>query len=409
MRFAFKRSLSPVAYCALHVKAGTRYEDKNQGGLAHFTEHLLFKGTQTKSANTVNSFIERLGGELNAYTTKEETVIHATVLKEDLRKAVGLLMDIAFRCTFPDREIEKERGVVLEEINTYKDSPAEQIYDDFEEYMFDGTPLSMPVLGKARYLKKIDRDTVSEYYRKMFIPENMYFTIVADIEESRARDMVSKALDTYSTSASNGLEDGEGEAIAGSGQLGGNAPFEKSVSRHSHQAHCVIGARAYSAYDSRRIPLSLLVNILGGPMANSRLNLILREKYGLVYSVDASYGLYTDAGTATIYFGCEKANVQAVSQGPQQRQETAAGADGHSRRQRRGAGTVDGQEPDDIRKGDRQQGDGRAHQRHHGGGDTGYRLRGVQTRQHVQTALHLIYESRETERGPDIHRKRDPP
>ena len=122
MRFAFKRSLSPVAYCALHVKAGTRYEDKNQGGLAHFTEHLLFKGTQTKSANTVNSFIERLGGELNAYTTKEETVIHATVLKEDLRKAVGLLMDIAFRCTFPDREIEKERGVVLEEINTYKDS-----------------------------------------------------------------------------------------------------------------------------------------------------------------------------------------------------------------------------------------------------------------------------------------------
>ena len=301
MRFAFKRSLSPVAYCALHVKAGTRYEDKNQGGLAHFTEHLLFKGTQTKSANTVNSFIERLGGELNAYTTKEETVIHATVLKEDLRKAVGLLMDIAFRCTFPDREIEKERGVVLEEINTYKDSPAEQIYDDFEEYMFDGTPLSMPVLGKARYLKKIDRDTVSEYYRKMFIPENMYFTIVADIEESRARDMVSKALDTYSTSASNGLEDGEGEAIAGSGQLGGNAPFEKSVSRHSHQAHCVIGARAYSAYDSRRIPLSLLVNILGGPMANSRLNLILREKYGLVYSVDASYSLYSDAGAAAIY------------------------------------------------------------------------------------------------------------
>ena len=310
MRFAFKRSLSPVAYCALHIKTGTRYEEKNQGGLAHFTEHLLFKGTETKSAGTVNSFIERLGGELNAYTTKEETVIHATVLKEDLRKAVGLLMDIAFRCTFPDREIEKERGVVLEEINTYKDSPAEQIYDDFEEYLFEGTPLSMPVLGKARYLKKIDRNTVCAYYRKMFRPENMYFTIVADIEESRASDMVSKALKTYCTSASNGLKDGEGEAIAGSGQLVVNPPFTRSVSRHSHQAHCVMGARACPAYDSRRIPLSLLVNILGGPMANSRLNLILREKYGLVYSVDASYGLYTDAGAATIYFGCEKANVQ---------------------------------------------------------------------------------------------------
>ena len=310
MKFAFKRSLSPVAYCALHVKTGTRYEEKNQGGLAHFTEHLLFKGTETKSAGTVNSFIERLGGELNAYTTKEETVIHATVLKEDLRKAVGLLMDIAFRCTFPDKEIEKERGVVLEEINTYKDSPAEQIYDDFEEYLFEGTPLSMPVLGKTRYLKKIDRDIVCAYYRKMFRPENMYFTIVADIEESRARDMVSKALETYCTSASNGLEDGEGEAIAGSGQLVVNPPFTRSVSRHSHQAHCVMGARACPAYDRRRIPLSLLVNILGGPMANSRLNLILREKYGLVYSVDASYGLYTDAGAATIYFGCEKANVQ---------------------------------------------------------------------------------------------------
>ena len=311
MEFAFKHSLSPVAYCALHIKAGTRYEGKNQGGLAHFTEHLLFKGTETKSAGTVNSFIERLGGELNAYTTKEETVIHATVLKEDLRKAVGLLMDIAFRCTFPDREIEKERGVILEEINTYKDSPAEQIYDDFEEYLFEGTPLSMPVLGKAKYLKKIDRDTVCAYYRQMFRPENMYFTIVADTEENRARDMVSKAMSTYSTVTPNSLEDGHEAVIDGKAQTSCiTSPFAKSVSRHSHQAHCIIGGRAYSAYDSRRIPLSLLVNILGGPMANSRLNLILREKYGLVYSVDASYGLYTDAGTATIYFGCEKANVQ---------------------------------------------------------------------------------------------------
>lgn len=317
MRFAFKRSLSPVAYCALHIHTGTRFEDAGQGGLAHFTEHLLFKGTETRSANTVNSYIEKLGGELNAYTAKEETVIHATVLKEDLRRAIDLLMDIAFRCTFPEREIEKERGVVLEEINTYKDSPSEQIYDDFEEKIFEGTPLSMPVLGKARFLKKADRETVASYYRKMFRNDNMFFTAVADIEESRVRDMVRKALDTYNKDGGN-LDSEQAEGNAGS--TPGTAPaipalkvnptFVHNVNRRNHQAHCILGARAYSAYDSRRIPLSLLINILGGPVANSRLNLLLRERYGLVYSVDASYGLYSDAGIASIYFGCDRTNME---------------------------------------------------------------------------------------------------
>lgn len=311
MKFAFKRSTSPVAYCALHIKAGTRYEGKGLGGLAHFTEHLLFKGTQTRSAGTVNSFIEKLGGELNAYTTKEETVIHATVLKEDLRKAVNLLMDIAFRCTFPEREIEKERGVVLEEINTYKDSPSEQIYDDFEEYLFEGTSLSMPVLGKAKFLKKIGRETVAEYYGRMFTPDNMYFTIVADISGERAKDMVAHALDTYSTFpgaevTDTDTSDSQDEART---PLADGGTFRHTITRHSHQAHCIIGAKAYSAYDPRRIPLSLLINIIGGPVANSRLNMLLREKYGLVYSIEASYGVYSDTGLATVYFGCEKGNV----------------------------------------------------------------------------------------------------
>ena len=311
MRFAFKRSLSPVAYCAVHIKTGTRYEDPGRGGLAHFTEHLLFKGTETRSANTVNSYIEKLGGELNAYTTKEETVIHATVLKEDLRRAVDLLMDIAFRCTFPEKEIDKERSVVLEEIKTYKDSPAEQIYDDFEEMLFDGTPLAMPVLGKARYLRKADRRVIMDYYTKMFREENMYFTAVADMEESRARDMVEKALVRYSTEGGKGLADSSPAAAHGErALLKVNPAFHDISTRHSHhQAHCILGARAYSAYDSRRIPLSLLVNILGGPVANSRLNLLLRERYGLVYNVEASYGLFSDAGIATIYFGCDRSSL----------------------------------------------------------------------------------------------------
>lgn len=311
MKFAFKRSLSPVAYCALHIQAGTRNEDAGRGGLAHFTEHLLFKGTETRSAGTVNSYIEKLGGELNAYTTKEETVIHATVLKEDLRRAVDLLMDIAFRCTFPQKEIEKERSVVIEEINTYKDSPSEQIYDDFEELLFDGTPLSMPVLGKAKYLRKADREAVNGYYRALFTQENMCFTAVADMDENKAREMVERSLDKYSWQKGAGLDgsDPVGRAASAGGLLKVNSPFDRTLNRHNHQTHCIMGARAYSAYDSRRIPLSLLINILGGPVANSRLNLLLRERHGLVYSVDASYGLYSDAGIATIYFGCERSNL----------------------------------------------------------------------------------------------------
>ena len=241
----------------------------------------------------------------------EYPVIHATVLKEDLRKAVDLLTDIAFRCIFPEREIEKERGVVLEEINTYRDSPSEQIFDDFEEMLFEGTPLSMPVLGKARYLKKAGRDTVRSYYNAMFRPDNMYFTIVAGLDEKKAGDMVVRAMERYSTSGWS-LEREQSETCPASAAPfpgSGRIHFDKTIARHNHQAHCIIGARAYSAYDSRRIPLSLLINILGGPVANSRLNILLREKYGLVYSADASYSPYSDDGVAAIYFGCEKSNV----------------------------------------------------------------------------------------------------
>lgn len=164
----------------------------------------------------------------------------------------------------------------------------------------------MPVLGKARYLRKIDRKAVEDYYRMMFREERMYFTAVADLEEGKVREMVEKALEKYSRHETPVQEE---TAPGIPTTLPVNPPFERTVPRHNHQAHCIIGTRAYPAYDSRRIPLSLLVNILGGPVANSRLNLLLRERYGLVYSVDASYGLYTDAGTATVYFGCDKGNL----------------------------------------------------------------------------------------------------
>ena len=306
-RFAFKSSNSSVAYCAIHIKTGTRNEPSKLAGLAHFTEHLLFKGTASKSSSIINSRIEKLGGELNAYTTKEETVIHATVLKEDFQTAMSLLVELAFQCIFPAKEIEKERGVVVEEIKSYKDSPSELIYDEFDEKIFEGTPLSVPVLGTAATLKRITRNDVVEYYDTMFVPENMVYTVVADIPCEKVVSIIEKQIEKYGSRGGNVVVPDENVVPE---PLPMVVSFEKRVSRKSHQAHCIIGARAYSFYDSKRIPLILLINYLGGPAANSKLNMLLREKHALVYNVDASYAQYCDAGVVTIYFGCDKSNVE---------------------------------------------------------------------------------------------------
>lgn len=306
LRFKFVRSNSPVAYCALTIRSGTRYEDQRFGGLAHFTEHLLFKGTEGKSGRCINSYIEKLGGELNAFTTKEELVLHTTVLKEDISRAIALLIELAFTPTFPIKEIEKEKTVVLDEIISYKDSPSEQIFDDFEEMLFEGTSLSMPVLGKTQTLKKIGVAELNQFVKSRFRPDNMAFTVVANLQEEKVIRLLERALKKYVQSTIlPSFEGGKGvfyppEPIA-------TLPvFDKAIHRKGHQTHCIIGAQAYSFYDKRRIALILLVNVLGGPAANSRLNTILREKNALVYNVDATYTQYTDTGVVTIYFGCDK-------------------------------------------------------------------------------------------------------
>jgi len=311
MQFAFRRTSSPVAYSAMSVRTGTRDEGCRPGGLAHFTEHLIFKGTETRSGSVINSCIERLGGELNAYTTKEETVLHTMVLKEDLPKAVDLLVDLAFRSVFPEKEIEKERTVVLEEIKSYKDSPADQIFDDFEEKLFEGTALSMPVLGKSSTLRKITREDLLSYYHTRFVPGNMCFTIAADIEEKKALLLVRKALRKYGiisptdTAQTSPEYPGPSRPPVPADSI---KPFRHETSKHHHQVHCIIGCSAYSLYDSSRIPLVLLCNYLGGPAANSTLNIILRERNAMVYGVDAAYTQYEETGVVTIYFGCDAEN-----------------------------------------------------------------------------------------------------
>jgi len=310
--FAFRRISSAVAYIAISVKSGTRDEMMHPAGLAHFTEHLIFKGTENRTATIINSCLEKLGGELNAYTSKEETVIHATVLKEDLRTAIDLLLDIAFNSVFPEKEIEKERTVVIEEIKSYKDSPADQIFDDFEEMLFSGTPLAVPVLGKAATLKKIKREDILSYWKTHFIPENMCITVAADMEEGRVLEMIRRVIRKYCTSSVPPVLPGGGSFCGHPSRtpiaVGEIRPFIHEPAHRHHQVHCIIGGPAYSLYQKERLPLVLLTNYLGGPAANSTLNILLRERNALVYGVEAAYTQYEDTGLVTIYFGCDREN-----------------------------------------------------------------------------------------------------
>lgn len=330
MKFSFKRVTSPVAVCAVSTMVGTRNEEPAYNGLAHLNEHMLFKGTEKRGAASINNLLENVGGELNAYTTKEETVVHATVLKEDLRRAVELLLELLFTSTYPDKELLKEREVVYEEIISYKDSPADSIYEDFECRLFEGHPLQYPILGTRKTLSRIESSTLKEYLHKWFVPDNMAISVVADMEESQVVKIVERALRKYCPgqhcdiireSTLQPLVAGTaGGGTAGGRTAAGEAapldwtpvpPFRIEINKKHHQAHCIIGTRAYSYTQEReRLALALLANILGGPAMNARLNTVLREKNALVYTVEACFNPYSDTGLFTIYFGCDKPLVE---------------------------------------------------------------------------------------------------
>ena len=303
MQYAVKKRVSPVAYCALSIKCGTRDEAGFNGGIAHFVEHTIFKGTAKRSASVINGYLDKLGGELNAFTTKEEIVLHATVLKEDLSKAAALLLELATSATFPENEIKTEKGVVIDEIRSYKDSPSEDIYDKFEEMLFDGHPLSGNILGTAPSVRRIKRDELLKFVDEKFKPERMAFSIVADIDEKKMeRDILKLAKTLDITQGNSG-----GRTIA-------DVPvnrFDQTINKRNHQANCIIGGLAPSLYQDReRLATVLLCNILGGPANNSILNSVLREKNGWVYGVECGYTQYTDTGIVTISLGCDKANLE---------------------------------------------------------------------------------------------------
>lgn len=306
IRYAVKRSGSAVAYCSLGIACGTRYEQGFHSGIAHFTEHTLFKGTEHKSSSVINGYLDRLGGELNAYTTKEEIVLHATILKEDLSKASSLLMEIATEATFLDNEVNTERGVVIDEIKSYKDSPSEDVYDRFEEKLFRGHSLSMPILGTPQSVRATSADELRRFYKEKFVPESMVFTIVADIDEKRMEAALLRTFDKF---------------FSGSGMVSGELTrpesvtldnvFDEVINKRNHEANAVIGGYAPSLYEEKeRIATSLMSNILGGPAMNSILNDILREKHGWVYGVESSYTQYSDTGIMAISLGCERENTE---------------------------------------------------------------------------------------------------
>ncbi len=287
-----------VAHCALTIGAGSRDEQPDQYGLAHLTEHAFFKGTERRRAWQVNCRLENLGGELNAFTTKEDTTIHATTLRGDFAKAAELIADVAFRSTFPEREIEREKEVIVDEINTYKDSPADLIYDTFEELLFEGSELSHNILGTKRSLMRHDGNAIRRFIGRTHTTDRMVFSTIGSFSARTAETVAARYFGSRPATVR------DFERIAPAPQ----APFEREIVKHTHQTHCIIGCRAYGSDDSRRLPLALLINLLGGPSANSLLNVEVRERHGLSYNIEATYTPYCDTGLVAIYFSSEHAN-----------------------------------------------------------------------------------------------------
>ena len=285
-----------VAHCALIVGAGTRDEAAHEFGLAHLTEHALFKGTEKRKAWQVNCRLENLGGELNAFTTKEDTTVHATVLKGDFGKAVELIADVVFRSTFPDRELERDKEVIIDEINTYKDSPADMIYDTFEDLVFEGSELGHNILGRKASLMRYTGDSVRQFVRRTYTTDQMVFSSIGSFSAKTAEAYARRYLADFTASS----RSDERQAT-----LPLQTPFDRTIMRHTHQTHCILGARAYDLQDEKRLPLSLLINRLGGPCANSILNVEVREKHGLTYNIEANYTPYSDAGVVAIYFSSD--------------------------------------------------------------------------------------------------------
>ena len=312
LRFLQLNGTSQVAYCGIAVHAGTRNETPDQQGLAHFCEHMAFKGTSRRSARKIINDIEGVGGELNAFTNKEDTVFYCVVQQQYVQRAIDVLCDIVFNSQYPQHEVEKEREVVCDEIESYEDTPSELIYDEFENLLFPGHPLGHNILGNSLQVRSYTADDARRFTQQWYRPENCVLFVSGSEWGVKGSEKGVKG----SENEVKGTIDQQREVLPPSLLL--HSPFTPpslpintslpSVTireRGTHQAHVMMGTRAFSAADERRWALYLLNNILGGPSMNSRLNLSLRERHGLVYSVDSTMTCYSDTGLWAVYFGCD--------------------------------------------------------------------------------------------------------
>ena len=335
LRIIHLPSDSKVVYCGYQINAGTRNEEPGEEGLAHFCEHVTFKGTERRKAWHILNCLESVGGDLNAYTNKEGTVYYSAILKEHIARAVDLLSDIVFHSVYPQAEIDKEVEVICDEIESYNDSPAELIYDEFENILFKGSPLGHNILGTAEQVRAFKTEDALRFTRKLYRPDNAIFFAYGDIDFKKLVKLIGRAL---ADDDSGKLAEEKLPQISQITQISGDEnsiTTEKSVSsvksvgpknypsvgeeiagqtivmqKNTHQAHVMIGTRAYDVNDDRRMPLYLLNNMLGGPGMNAKLNLALREHNGLVYTVESTMVAYGDTGTWSIYFGCDEHDVK---------------------------------------------------------------------------------------------------
>ena len=306
LRIIHLPSDSKVVYCGYQINAGTRDEEPGEEGLAHFCEHVTFKGTERRKAWHILNCLESVGGDLNAYTNKEGTVYYSAILKEHIARAVDLLSDIVFHSVYPQAEIDKEVEVICDEIESYNDSPAELIYDEFENILFKDSSLGHNILGTAEQVRSFTTEDALRFTRKLYRPDNEIFFAYGDIDFKKLVKLVRRALadDDSGKLAAEKLPKNYpsvGEEIAGQTIV---------MQKNTHQAHVMIGTRAYDVNDDRRMPLYLLNNILGGPGMNAKLNLALREHNGLVYTVESTMVAYGDTGTWSIYFGCDEHDIK---------------------------------------------------------------------------------------------------
>lgn len=285
-----------VAHCGLQINAGTRDERSDEFGLAHFLEHCLFKGTAKRKAFHVLNRLDSVGGELNAYTSKEDTVIHASFLDHHFERALELLADITFSPSFPEKEVAKEKLIVIDEIHSYLDSPGESIFDEFEEAMYAGHELGHNILGTAENLKRFKPDHLRAFHNRLYVPNSIVFSSVGNIKPEKVMRLAEKYIGSVGTS----------ENTLQRTPFTPQAAFHREEQRDVYQAHYMLGSLAYAQTDDRRRALILLNNILGGPAMNSRLNLNISEKYGFAYNLDSSYHAYSDTGLFTVYLGTEK-------------------------------------------------------------------------------------------------------